>query len=284
MARRLGLSEEVCATAEATLSGEARQLAEAIAQLEETRAALEHERVLVAREREQATALSARHQALLAEAEERKRQLWQEELTEARQLVRRTREESREIIANLRAARPRARQDLAQFLRERQETIATKEHELRPPPSEDTAPPQLGDEVEVRDGRIRGELVAVHGDRARIRRGGLTFEVATSQVRKAGGGKREPQVRVSVQSSAPGMPEINLLGLRVHEALPRLEAFLDQAALNQQPSVRIVHGLGTGALKRAVREYLANSPYCASYSEGSRAEGGGGVTIAELTS
>jgi DNA mismatch repair protein MutS2 len=107
--------------------------------------------------------------------------------------------------------------------------------------------------------------------------------VAATQVRKAAAHKREHQVRVAVQSRAPGVPEINLLGLRVHEALPRLEAFLDQAVLSHQPSVRIVHGMGTGALRRAVREYLANSPYCASYDEAPRVEGGGGVTIAELT-
>jgi len=135
----------------------------------------------------------------------------------------------------------------------------------------------------VRDGKIRGELVALQGDRARIRRGGLTFEVATRQLRKAAAHKREPQVRVAVQSSAPGLPEINLLGLRVHEALPRLEAFLDQAVLSHQLSVRIIHGMGTGALRRAVREYLANSPYCAAYNEAARVEGGGGVTIVELT-
>jgi DNA mismatch repair protein MutS2 len=284
MARRLGLSEEVCAAAEATLSGEARQLSQAITQLEETRAVLERERTLVAAEREQVAGLRARQQALLAETEERRRQLWQGELSEARSLTRRVREEGREIIASLRAARPRARQAFTQFLREQQETIATKEHEIQPVLAEETVPPQIGDEVEVHEGKIRGELVAVHGDRARIRRGGLTFEVATAQVRKAVGSKRERQVRVSVQSSAPGMPEVNLLGLRVHEALPRLEAFLDQAVLNHQSSVRIVHGMGTGALRRAVREYLATSPYCASYNEASRAEGGGGVTIAELTS
>jgi DNA mismatch repair protein MutS2 len=172
---------------------------------------------------------------------------------------------------------------LTRFLREQQEVITAKEHDLRPPLTENVTPPQVGDEVEIRDGKIRGELMALHGDRARIRRGSLTFEVAATQIRKAAAPKREPQVRVVVQSSVSGLPEINLLGLRVHEALPRLEAFLDQAVLGHQPSVRIIHGMGTGALRRAVREYLANSPYCAAYSEASRAEGGGGATIAELT-
>lgn len=282
MARRLGLPEEVCAAAEATLSHEARQLSEVIARLEENRKALEREHTQVSSEREQLTALRARQQALLAETEEKRRQLWQEELAEARRLVRRTREEGREIITRMHAARPHARQELAQFLHEQQQTITAKEHEFRPPPTAPGTPPQIGDEVEVQDGKIRGELITLQGDRARIRRGGLTFEVAAAQVRKTAAAKRERQVRVAVQSSAPGLPEINLLGLRVHEALPRLETFLDQAVLSRQPSVRIIHGMGTGALRRAVREYLANSPYCASYNEASRAEGGGGVTIAEL--
>jgi DNA mismatch repair protein MutS2 len=88
---------------------------------------------------------------------------------------------------------------------------------------------------------------------------------------------------VAVDAAPASTPELNLLGLRVHEALPRLETFLDRAVLEQRPSVRIVHGLGTGALRRAVREFLADSPYCSSYTEAPRAEGGNGVTIAELT-
>ena len=284
MARRLGLPEAVCAAADATLSAEERQLSHAIAQLEEMRAALEREKVQIAREREEVTKLRARQQRLLADTEDKKRRLWQDELAEVKQLVRRVREEGREALANLRAAQPQARQQLAKFLHEHGQGIAAKEQALQPVTAENFVPPQIGDAVELQEGKIRGELVAVQGTRARIRRGGMTFEVPIEQVRKSNE-KQEPAPRVTVdRSNDVVMPELNLLGMRVHEALPQLEEFLDRATLNHQSSVRIIHGMGTGALRRAVRKFLADSPYCDSFNEAVRAEGGGGVTIVELAS
>jgi DNA mismatch repair protein MutS2 len=61
-----------------------------------------------------------------------------------------------------------------------------------------------------------------------------------------------------------------------------LEDFLDRAVRARYPSVRIVHGIGSGALKRAVESYLSSSPYCAAFRPGAPAEGGAGVTVAEL--
>jgi DNA mismatch repair protein MutS2 len=284
MARRLGLPEAVCEAADATLSAEERQLSHAIAQLEEMRAALEREKVQVAREREEVTKLRTQQQRLLADTEDKKRRLWQDELAEVKQLVRRVREEGREVLANLRAAQPQARQQMAKFLRDHGQVITAKEQTLQPVTAENLVPPQIGDTVELQRGKIRGELVAVQGTRARIRRGGMTFEVPIEQVRKSGE-KQESTPRVTVDRSDDAATlELNLLGMRVHEALPQLEEFLDRATLNHQSSVRVIHGMGTGALRRAVRKFLADSPYCDSFNEASRAEGGGGVTIVELTS
>jgi DNA mismatch repair protein MutS2 len=283
MARRLGLPEAVCQAAEATLTSEARQLSQAIAQLEAMRSSFEHERDHAIAERTQATALRQQQQAILEELDAKKQRLWRDELTEAKTLVRRLREEGREIVARVRADQTRARQELADFLRAQQQQITAKEHELHPAVAESTTPPQVGDEVEVHDGKIRGELVAIQGDRVRIRRGTLTFEARLNQIRKADSVKQDKPGRAVVTNATPSTPELNLLGLRVHEALSQLETFLDRALLEQRNSVRIVHGMGTGALRRAVREFLAGSRYCSSYSEPSRAEGGGGVTIAELT-
>jgi DNA mismatch repair protein MutS2 len=75
---------------------------------------------------------------------------------------------------------------------------------------------------------------------------------------------------------------INLIGLRVDEALSRLEPFLNHASLAGLAEVTIVHGYGTGALARAVREHLTRHPLIKTFRKGEPSEGGGGVTIATL--
>ena len=88
--------------------------------------------------------------------------------------------------------------------------------------------------------------------------------------------------RTEEEDSSSESFEINLVGTRVPRALERLESFLDRAALGDRTFVRIIHGHGTGALRSAVREYLADSPYVTRYEEGEGPTGGTGATIAHL--
>jgi DNA mismatch repair protein MutS2 len=76
--------------------------------------------------------------------------------------------------------------------------------------------------------------------------------------------------------------ELNLIGMRAGDALRKLEEFLDQAYLASRNEVRIVHGIGSGALKKAVHEYLSTSPYCAAFRQAEPHHGGAGATIIEL--
>ena len=73
--------------------------------------------------------------------------------------------------------------------------------------------------------------------------------------------------------------EINLLGKTVDEALPELDKYLDDAYLAHLPSVRVVHGKGTGALRNAVHGHLKRLKYVAEYRLGEYGEGDAGVTI-----
>jgi DNA mismatch repair protein MutS2 len=70
--------------------------------------------------------------------------------------------------------------------------------------------------------------------------------------------------------------------MRTTDALRKLEEFLDTAFLTNRAEVRIVHGIGSGALRKAVAEYLGTSPYCASFRAAEPHHGGAGATIVQM--
>ncbi len=88
--------------------------------------------------------------------------------------------------------------------------------------------------------------------------------------------------RIKMGKSASVSTEINLIGMTVDEALAHLDKYLDDASLAHLPSVRIVHGKGTGALRKAVHSHLKRCRYIKSFRLGEFGEGDAGVTIAEF--
>jgi DNA mismatch repair protein MutS2 len=292
MARRLGLPETVLSAAERQLSeATGPDVARAAERLEATRqvyeqriAALDTEAAaLAAREAEQAT--------LLADLKAKQRSAWHEALAEARTFVQELRAEGQRVLSDLRRSRRPASTLQEAVVAQEEAVAAAAQRHAAAAPSDST--PTIGDQVEVTGQGIRGELVELKGARARIRRGALRFEVPTAALHRVapamgkGPGASHsphqparPEIRLAEVPAAPA--ELSLLGLRSREAVLRVEEFLDRAVRAGHLSVRIIHGLGGGALRRAVHDYLGTSPYCASFREGTPAEGGAGVTVAEL--
>jgi DNA mismatch repair protein MutS2 len=75
---------------------------------------------------------------------------------------------------------------------------------------------------------------------------------------------------------------LNIIGMRVDEAMPFVTRFLDNAHSSGLASVEIVHGVGTGALSRAIEEFLKGNPIVRSFHHAGQARGGAGVTVVEL--
>jgi len=300
IAEQLGLPARVLEAARAALSEQTRTVNAALARLEESRRGYEERRVdvesreaaLAARERESHT--------LLEELQAQKRERWRGEIEAARQFVRDLKSEGRGVLAELRAAErafgaaPRrgaeaeASQALESFVERAMEAVErrTAESGGATEMAESTEPVHVGDQVEIAGGGFRGELLSISGDKAWIRRGSMRVEVRAAQLRRiadAGGPASETigHALAGVREQ-PALPEITLIGLRAREALARLEEALDRAALAGYPSMRVVHGKGSGALRRAVQEYLQLSPYCSRYRDGAAEEGGSGVTIVDL--
>jgi DNA mismatch repair protein MutS2 len=120
--------------------------------------------------------------------------------------------------------------------------------------------------------------------RVKVRAEGFEIEVPLLEVSSPAGIKPVRKAPASPRSlsleSPPG--RLNLIGLRVDEALSRLEPFLNQASLGGLTEVIIVHGFGEGILQRAVREHFKGHPLVKEFRPGAKAEGGAGATVATL--
>jgi DNA mismatch repair protein MutS2 len=122
-------------------------------------------------------------------------------------------------------------------------------------------------------------------NRVRVRAGNVEIGVFLSDI----GSKKGKPVLIKAgttedkKSEEPIIGRINLVGMRVDEAISRLEPFLNKVSLAGLPEVTVIHGYGTGALARAVHAHLEGHPLVKAFRKGEPKEGGGGVTVATLT-
>jgi DNA mismatch repair protein MutS2 len=92
-------------------------------------------------------------------------------------------------------------------------------------------------------------------------------------------------VRVNVDLAprpAGSLTEINVIGANSEEAVGRVERFLDDASGNDLRTLRIIHGYGTGQLRRSIAEFLRTHPFVSNFGPAPDNQGGGGVTVVEL--
>jgi len=141
-----------------------------------------------------------------------------------------------------------------------------------------------GDRVEIIPLAQEGDVLSVTGTSAEIQMGSLKVRQDLSALRRIGRARTETQSHVFVQSNAPSFVpmEIDVRGQRAGELAPVLEKYLDEAARFGLPSVRIIHGKGTGALRQVVSTYLRESPVVAKSELAPANEGGDGASIAYL--
>jgi DNA mismatch repair protein MutS2 len=147
---------------------------------------------------------------------------------------------------------------------------------------------RVGEKAEHRKFKITGEVVSIDGQKAVLNVNGRRMTVERRDLVPKGGApqpqadKRPRHVAKSGDDVAPISAELNLIGARVEEALDASDKFLDRALLEGKQAVRIIHGFGTGTLRKAVREHLRKHPAVRSWRAGGENEGGDGATIAVL--
>jgi DNA mismatch repair protein MutS2 len=133
---------------------------------------------------------------------------------------------------------------------------------------------------------LEGVVTAVHDGTAEIDVRGKRMRASLRDLRVIGAGApaAPAKVRVNVDlQPRDGTPaDLNVIGCTVDEAIARAERFLDESLLTDQRIVRLIHGYGTGQLKRALTGFLQQHPLVARFATAPPEQGGGGVTVVEL--
>ena len=156
-----------------------------------------------------------------------------------------------------------------------------------PVPAEPTTPatpPAVGSRVRIESLGLEGTVVALHGHDAEVEARGKRLRVGAANVRvlekapsAAGGG-----VTVAVAANTAAPQELNVIGCRVEDALSRVEKYVDQGLLGGMEQLRVIHGHGTGQLRRAIAGFLDEHPLVAKFEAAAPEHGGRGVTVIEL--
>jgi DNA mismatch repair protein MutS2 len=274
---------------------------------------LEHQRRLVARERqmveETQAKLAAREQELREREETVRKRLDQkieERLRDAKREIDSVMDQLKGRASNIaadaerRAARLVPTGEIGSVRADARSAIDRIEAKLR---QDSTPPPSLpsgasagqqrraeeGDRVAVGGLGLEGVVQSIQGDHAEVDVRGKRMRTKLTDLRvltPASALAASPsRVRVNVDlAPRPGgsLTEINVIGNNAEEAVGRVDRFLDDAASTDLRSVRIVHGYGTGTLRRAIAEFLRQHPLVSNFGPAPDNQGGGGATVVEL--
>ena len=302
ISQRLGLSEDVIADAKRQMNGESVRFEDVITQLETKRQALEKkeqelDRLAVRREEDARRAREFREQ--MEKAKENARSRGE---AEARRILKDARQQTDAIFAELEEMRRRQaaaltaiddneeKADLRRRLNEAEAAVGVRQESREPIPAP-SRPIQAGDQVEIPGVRQWAEVAAVNKDGSlSLKAGILKMTVKPNKVRlieeaeKQGQKKKAPPARSggSTVFRSAASSELDIRGMESIEADSAVQTFLSAAAMGHLDTVTIIHGKGTGALRKAVHETLRRSKLVKSFRLGVYGEGESGVTVVTL--
>jgi DNA mismatch repair protein MutS2 len=305
IARRLGIAAAIIERARALMAPEALEAADLIAYLHRSRDELDRmqqqmtvERHALEEERRKLrTEWVARQQKRIRELEEKFAEMQKRFDENVARVVEAVKE--KELRGSLEKSARRKAQDVRSDAREELntavvQTISDSQKDLGTPAgakeSVTTAQLQPGARIHVRGFSKPVMLRRVDGSSAEIEAGPLRMKVALEEITGvegaavAGGGPTKTGgITVRAQASDEGgAEEINLIGCTVEEATGRVDKFLDEAALANRSRIRIIHGHGTGALRKGLAQFLSKHPLVDRQSFETEERGGKAVTVVEL--
>ncbi|MBI5076428.1 MAG: endonuclease MutS2 [Nitrospirae bacterium] len=289
IARKYGLPAHVVDAAKELLGGGKVELDDLMADLNEKRATYEALLSELQIKKEEAEVKIREAGKRITEAEAKKREMLASAHREALDIVS---DIKRQMRAELDEIKKKEKKDLQDKIKEveqkqRQITETLARYAMDETGTLSIEDIHIGDEVFVKslgyDGAVSG--IMAKAERVKVISGSKEILVPMSDIRiKKGRLLAEKKDKILRQDTPDEMvpSRINLVGMRVEEALSRLEPFLNHASLAGFREVTIIHGYGTGILAKAVREHVTRHPLIKKFRHGEPSEGAGGVTVVTL--
>ena len=299
---KLGLSDEIINAAREQIGREDKTFEDVISDLEESRVTIEKERLEIARYKENIRTLQEQLKQKNDKIDQAKDRILREANEKAREILQEAKEIADETIRDFNKAGMSAdirdlekkRQKVRDKISEKNDRLSISGSPLKAPEKKTIDPRKLkkGDTVRIVSMGLKGTVSTLPDAkgalfvqcgiiRTHTNVKDLAYAeeetVTTPALQRSGGGSGSGKMKMSKTMSIS--TEINLLGKTVDEALALLDKYLDDAYLAHLPSVRVVHGKGTGALRGAVHGHLKRLKYVKEYRLGEYGEGDSGVTI-----
>ena len=295
---KLGLPDHIIEDAKRHITEDKESFEDLLANLENSRVTIEKERLEIAGYKEEVKALKQKLEAKQEKIDQAKEKILRQANEEAREILQNAKELADETIRVFQKAEAgisikdleKSRQKVRDKISEKNEKLTLKNDK---PTHKVLKPTQIkpGDSVKVVSMGLKGTVSSLpdkNGNlfvqcgiiRSKVSLNDLVLieeeTINTGKMQRSSSGKLKMSKSYSIST------EINLLGRTVDEALSELDKYLDDAYLAHLPSVRVVHGKGTGALRSAVHNYLRKNRVVKNYRLGEYGEGDAGVTIVEF--
>ena len=295
---KLGLSDEIIHAAKEQISKEDESFEDVIADLEQSRMTIEKEQQEIAEYKERIRTLQEQLQKKNEKIDQAKDKILRDANEKARAILQEAKDVADETIRDFNKAGASAdikelekkRQKVRDKINEKNGKLALGNTQKKPADQKTVDPKKLkkGDSVKIISMNLKGIVNTLPDARGNlfVQCGIMRMQtnvndlvpvkeetITAPALQRTNTGKLKMSKSFSVSS------EINLLGCTVDEAIAKLDKYLDDAYLAHLPSVRVVHGKGTGALRNAVQSHLKRLKYVKEYRLGEYGEGDAGVTI-----
>jgi len=302
IARRMGLADNLLERARELAGTQKTAMENLISTFEQRTQQLEDELYEARTAREKAETQQQRYEEKVQKLEKEREEFRRQALEEAERIVEEANARIENTIREIKEAQAdpdshrekEARQRLKEYkedLHERREEAASDAEEAAPaagngePQTAPAEPIEEGDRVVVDDGSTAVEVQEIEDGEAHVVVGSMHMRVSLDRLTRVGGSSPEPAQQTgggTEMAALEASPSIDVRGERVDEARRRVQHFLDDAVAAGLDTVEILHGKGTGALRAALHEMIADRPDIADYRKAPIEEGGAGVTKVDL--